>query len=135
MAYIMVANSDGRVLIFSENDPISVGNSIEVDNAPEEITQENCNDYIYKNGSFFYIKNPERLLRERSAYIDKLNKTDYITAKLAESLVTGEQFPKDDAARYADVIEQRKQWRIQINELDAELENVKTQLAELNKTS
>lgn len=134
MAYIMVANSDGRVLIFSENDPISVGNSIKVDNAPEEMTSENCQNYIYKNGTFYYVKDPMALLDDRACYLKQLSKTDYISAKIAESLVTGEQFPEEDATRYAEVIAQRKQWRAQINELDAKIEAINAQLEEINKT-
>ena len=37
-------------------------------------------------------------------------------------MVTGEALPDEDAERYAEVIEQRKAWRIQINELEASSE-------------
>lgn len=134
MAYIMV-DFENRVYAISRDKHLDLNEEIEIDVIPEEITKDNCRGYIYVNGTFHQIDDPYPLQSRCSNLKNQLAETDYVAAKIAESLVTGEQFPKDDAARYADVIEQRKQWRIQINELDAELENVKTQLAELNKTS
>ena len=44
--------------------------------------------------------------------------TDYVIAKIAESMVSGISLSEDDATRYADVISQRQQWRATINELE-----------------
>lgn len=44
---------------------------------------------------------------------EKLAKTDYAVIKIAEGAGTSEE--------YADIIAQRAQWRIRINELEAEL--------------
>lgn len=50
----------------------------------------------------------------------KLDETDYVITKMSEYNVSGEIMPEADAERYASVIEQREQWRKQINELEAE---------------
>lgn len=52
----------------------------------------------------------------------KLADTDYTVIKVYESMVTGEALPDEDAERYAEIIEQRKAWRVQINELEASSE-------------
>lgn len=51
----------------------------------------------------------------------KLTNTDYVITKMTEYNVSGTPMPEDDAERYASIIEQRVQWRVQINELEAQL--------------
>lgn len=46
----------------------------------------------------------------------KLNETDYVVAKIAEGVAT-----KDE---YADVLEDRQEWRVRINELEAEIQTL-----------
>lgn len=48
----------------------------------------------------------------------KLSSTDYIAAKIAEGKATKKE--------YADKIEQRQQWRDDINSANAEIERLKT---------
>lgn len=50
----------------------------------------------------------------------KLSESDYVITKISEYNVSGEQLSDDDAERYAAIIEQRAQWRAQINELEAQ---------------
>lgn len=50
----------------------------------------------------------------------KLNETDYVITKMSEYNVSSTAMPEADAERYAGIIEQREQWRKQINELEAE---------------
>lgn len=61
---------------------------------------------------------------ERLAQIDeykaKLANTDYILTKMVEYNVSGTDMPEDDAARYAEIISQRAQWRAEINRLESE---------------
>lgn len=53
----------------------------------------------------------------------KLTETDYIITKMSEYNVSGVEMPAEDAERYAAIIEQRQQWRDQINELEAQNES------------
>ena len=53
---------------------------------------------------------------EREYYETFLIRTDYITLKMAESLILGE--PYDNG--YVDILELRKEARTRINELDAQ---------------
>lgn len=48
---------------------------------------------------------------------DKLNATDYQALKFAEGELTAEE--------YAETKEKRKQWRVEINELEAQLKTLK----------
>lgn len=61
---------------------------------------------------------------ERQAQIAALKRqladTDYVVTKMSEYSVSGTEMPEDDAERYAGIIEQRAQWRAQINELEAQ---------------
>ena len=46
----------------------------------------------------------------------KLRETDYVAIKIAEGVVD-----EEDSERYSDLIEQRKAWRKQINDLNSEI--------------
>lgn len=50
----------------------------------------------------------------------KLAETDYVITKMSEYNVSSTAIPEADAERYAGIIEQREQWRKQINELEVE---------------
>lgn len=49
----------------------------------------------------------------------KLADSDYVITKISEYNVSGEKLSDEDAEKYAAIIEQRSQWRAQINELEA----------------
>lgn len=59
-------------------------------------------------------------LAQIADYKQKLANTDYILTKMVEYNVSGTDMPEDDAARYADIISQRAQWRAEINRLESE---------------
>ena len=52
----------------------------------------------------------------------QLAATDYAVIKVYEAMVTGDELPEEEASRYADMIVQRREWRSQINDLEASLE-------------
>ena len=52
----------------------------------------------------------------------QLASTDYAVIKVYEAMVTGDELPEEEASRYAEMIVQRREWRSQINELEASLE-------------
>ena len=58
---------------------------------------------------------------EIATLTEKLNATDYVTAKIIEADTLEEQHAIRE--QYADVIAQRKQWRARINELEDNLIN------------
>lgn len=57
--------------------------------------------------------------------IEKLKRqladTDYVVVKMSESSVTGVPLSEEDSSRYADIIEQRRHWRDEINTLEKEV--------------
>lgn len=52
----------------------------------------------------------------------QLKETDYIAIKLMEAIDDEERTQLRE--RYAEIIEQRRQWRVQINELEDELSSL-----------
>lgn len=75
-----------------------------------------------------HIQDGEELILESYTYRiytardlkQKLLDTDYVITKMSEYNVSGTAMPEADAERYAGIIEQREQWRKQINELEVE---------------
>lgn len=94
---------------------------IEFDNQFDPSDYEN---YLYQNGEFVYSEKPIPTYEQILTLKANLDKTDYIVAKIAEAQVTGRALPEEDATRYADILIQREQWRAQINELEAQMEEV-----------
>lgn len=54
-------------------------------------------------------------------YKAKLASTDYVLTKMVEYNVSNTVMPEEDAARYADIIKQREEWRAEINRLESEV--------------
>lgn len=60
-------------------------------------------------------------LNQIADYKTKLTDTDYILTKMVEYNVSNTPMPEEDAARYAEIINQRTQWRAEINRLEGEV--------------
>ena len=60
-------------------------------------------------------------LNQIADYKTKLADTDYILTKMVEYNVTNTPMPEEDATRYAEIINQRAQWRAEINRLEGEV--------------
>lgn len=91
---------------------------------PEDLTYffDNCNFYKFENNTIVYdelrktaIENINALQSERFMLIQELQKTDYVTIKIAEGISTREE--------YEEALAQRQEARDRINEIDAELLN------------
>ncbi len=92
---------------------------------PEDLTFffDNCNFYKFENNTIVYdelrktaIENINALQSERFMLIQELQKTDYVTIKIAEGVSTKEE--------YGDILQQRQVTRNRINEIDLELLNL-----------
>lgn len=86
----------------------------EVYTAEGELSYLIMHCHKYTDAEIALIKIPE--LKQ------KLSDTDYVVSKMVESQVTGVPIPAEDAERYASILEQRQQWRDEINELESQLE-------------
>lgn len=62
-------------------------------------------------------------LNQIADYKAKLANTDYILTKMVEYNVSNTPMPEEDAARYAEIINQRAEWRAEINRLEGEVAN------------
>lgn len=84
-------------------------------------------DTYYINGELTYVDNNQDALIHIAQLKIKLQDTDYISAKMADKLATclsSEEVNKvlaDFNAQYSDILEQRQQWRDEINILEAQL--------------
>lgn len=104
----------------------SEGNPIEhFDGAiPEDLPKDVDNTDVWVYGVYTAYSEEElsRIQRQNaiSELKSNLNSTDYIMVKISEYMATGQQLSDDEAERYADIIIQRRQWREEINALEAE---------------
>lgn len=89
---------------------------------PDDFDFSTQNEYRIVEGELVHDPLPEPVDLQISELKQKLYDTDYAVIKVYESMVTGEALPDEDAERYAEIIEQRKAWRVQINELEASSE-------------
>lgn len=60
-------------------------------------------------------------LSQIADYKTNLADTDYILTKMVEYNVSNTPMPEEDAARYAEIINQRAQWSAEINRLEGEV--------------
>lgn len=64
----------------------------------------------------------EKKEQERQNQIEELKQnlidTDYMVMKIMEYQIGGIEMPEEDAAKYADIMIQREEWRNKINELE-----------------
>lgn len=83
-----------------------------------------CNVYIpYTEEELVQVAKDKAKLERQTQIIQlkqNLANTDYVITKMTEYNVSGTPMPEDDAAKYADIINQRVQWRAKINELENE---------------
>lgn len=112
MNYALNLAEDGRVLsvTFKEYAP---ADAVFADELPEG----NVYDFRYVNGTFVYdplpVDRKEFVSRRIVELKQKLSDTDYNIIKVVEGAAA--------LSDMADIIEQRAQWRKEINELETEL--------------
>lgn len=85
---------------------------------PEDFDFAAQNEYRIQDGELVHDPLPEPPESRIEALKAKLGETDYIVIKMAEAGITGAQMTKEDNARYAAIIEQRRAWREEINSLE-----------------
>lgn len=89
---------------------------------PEDFQWIYQSDYRIVDGELIHDPLPEPPQIQIQTLKGKLDQTDYAVIKVYEAMVTGESLPEEEAERYADLIVQRREWRLKINELEASLE-------------
>lgn len=116
-------SDDGRIFVTTDNEAYTDETYFEFD-FPEDFDYSLQNEYRIVDRELVHEPiGPSPSTQEQIVELkQKLLDTDYMVIKVYESMVTGEALPDEDAERYAEVIEQRKAWRIQINELEASSE-------------
>ena len=126
MPYIQT-NDEGRVLAASVDYHVNEENEIEVEALPETFFEVGSRGWLYVDGEFVRDDEPEapevRIMRLKGY----LAETDYVAAKAMDALMRSSSQETQKAAltslysEYQDVLEQRQEWRDEINELESEI--------------
>ena len=120
MQYVMTDN-DNRICVIVDNKEYTDDLYIEFD-FPDDFDFLHFMDYKIVNGELVYDKRPVSPESEVMQLKNKLAETDYVIPKMMEAQLTGIALQPDEQARYSEIIEQRKEWRARINELEPLLE-------------
>lgn len=88
---------------------------------PEDFDFSVQNEYRIVDGELVHDPLPDPPEQIISQLKSQLSQTDYAVIKVYEAMVTGEPLPDEENERYAELITQRRQWRAQINQLEAEV--------------
>lgn len=85
---------------------------------PDDFDFDAQAEYRIVDGELVHDPAPEpddvRVARLKKQLAD----TDYVVIKMAEANVMGRSLTSEDATRYADIIESRRQWREEINQIE-----------------
>lgn len=119
--YVMTDN-DGRICVIVDNEEYTDDSYIAFD-FPDDFDFPHFMDYKIVNGELVYEKRPVSPESEVMQLKNKLAETDYVIPKMMEAQLTGTALQAEEQARYNDIIEQRKEWRARINELEPLIES------------
>ena len=121
MQYVMTDN-DNRICVIVDNKEYTDDLYIAFD-FPDDFDFLHFMDYKIVNGELVYDKRPVSPESEVMQLKNKLAETDYVIPKMMEAQLTGIALHPEEQARYNEIIEQRKEWRARINELEPLLEH------------
>lgn len=116
MIYFVSTDENGRIWATTTIEEYAAG--MEPFEFPEGFDFAAQNEYRIVDGELVHDPLPEPTESLIAALKAKLGETDYIVIKMAEAGITGAQMTKEDNARYAAIIEQRRAWREEINSLE-----------------
>ena len=85
---------------------------------PEGFDFEAQTDYRIVDGELVHDPRQETAAEAIARLRAELASTDYVPVKMAEYMVSGEELPEEEAARYADIIKSRKEIREEISRLE-----------------
>lgn len=120
MRYFLSLDENGRIGCSTTEEKFAFEGMIEFE-MPDDFNVADINNYRIVDGKLIYEKEEPRPERKIIDLKQKLFETDYTVIKVYEAKVTGIPLPDEEAERYADVIAQRREWRSEINQLEASL--------------
>lgn len=113
---------DGRIGATTEYEEYASEDMFEFD-FPEDFDFAKQDEYKVVEGELVHDPRPIPIDQQIQTLKSQLAQSDYAVIKVYEAMVTGDALPDDEAERYAEIITQRREWRSQINQLEAEAEN------------
>src|SRR5699024_4399152 len=120
MIYYTQTDSTGRIVCTTEHQEYAGPNFIQID-FPEDFNFSTQIEYVIVDGALTHSPRP-KTSEERVAEIRyELSQTDATMAELMESIITGADLTSKETEKYANVIDQRKTLRDELNTLLAEV--------------
>lgn len=113
-------NSENRICVTTDRVEYAGQDAIEME-FPDNFDFTKQDEYIIESGELVHLPKEVPITQRIVDLKNNLSETDYVVTKIAESMVTGETMSISDADRYAEIIENRKAWRAEINELEAQI--------------
>lgn len=120
MTYFVQTDEDGRITATTDQLEYA-GTEMFGFTFPDDFDFFKQDEYRIVDGELIHDPRPDPPEYQIAVLKQQLADTDYTVIKVYEAMVTGDALPDDEAERYAEVITQRRQWRSQINELEASL--------------
>lgn len=114
-------DNEGRILATSENGS-TIPNSFEFE-FPADFDFSKQFDYIIKDGVLSHFESAEAVSEKLEVLKMQLKETDWVAAKMNDALMNCATVSdilgvaSDFQSKYGGIIEQRKEWRNKINEL------------------
>lgn len=121
MMHFVQTDENGRILVTTPNVEYA-GAEMFAFAFPDDFDFSKQDDYRIVDGELVNDPLPEPVENQIAALKAKLAETDYVVTKVAETMVTGIALSDEEAERYSEIITQRREWRAQINDLEASLE-------------
>lgn len=99
----------GRILAAVEDKAYTDESYIEFD-FPDDFDVLTIDEYVISDGELIHSPREKTLAEQAAEALQNLQATDYVAAKLAECIATGED-TAPLVVKYDDVLEKRKEWR------------------------
>ena len=121
MTHFVQTDETGRILVTTPHAEFAGPEMFEFE-FPDDFDFSQQNAYRIVDGELVNDPLPEPVGNQIAALKTKLAETDYVVTKVSEAMVVGEALSDEEAERYSEIITQRREWRAQINDLEASLE-------------
>lgn len=119
MKYFVNTDETGRVMATTDQEQFAEGMS--KFDFPDNFDFSKQSDYRIQNGELIHDPEPEPIDYQIANLKQELFDTDYVVIKTYEAIVTGIPLPKEDEARYKEILSNRQKWRQEINDLKKEM--------------
>lgn len=112
----------GRIGATTEYKEYASDTALEID-FPDEFNFSQQNEYRIVDGELIHDPKPEPVESTIDLLKRKLSETDHYILKIAEASIAGTKLTEEESELYTSIIQQRQNWREEINYLESKEEN------------